>query len=156
MCVRNVGWKVSDRAEEGHRKVARYIGIEDVKWIVLPRYLCRHLVSSAIDSFSPVVSFRFRCNFLMINYRTCHRPTLTAMESLSDPAGMILSNRKMWPDESLGFFYWLIRHQTETPVHVYKFLWHVRLTCCESFKLVFTVILVLYIGLCAKGFYKSE
>jgi hypothetical protein len=62
MCVYNFCWEVSDRAE-GHRKVARYTGVEDVKLIFLPRYLCRNLVSRARDNISPVVSFRFRCNF---------------------------------------------------------------------------------------------
>jgi hypothetical protein len=30
MCVHNVCWEVSDRVEEGNRKVERYAGDEDV------------------------------------------------------------------------------------------------------------------------------
>jgi len=37
MCLHNVYWEVSDRVEEGNRKVARYTGVEDVKLIVPPR-----------------------------------------------------------------------------------------------------------------------
>jgi len=67
-----------------------------------PRYLCRHLVSRAADNISPVVSFLFRCNFVMINYWT-RKPTVTSMESLSDPAGMILGNRKCGRKKILFF-----------------------------------------------------
>jgi hypothetical protein len=148
-CVHNVCWEVSDWAEEGHRKVARYTGVEDVKWIVLPRYLYQHLVFRAKDNISPVVCFRFRCNFVMINYWTL-QPTLPAMESLSDPAEMILWQQKMW---QVFFFLILIRHQAETPLHACKVLRHIRLTC-ESFKLVFTIIQVLNIGFMFQGIVK--
>lgn len=47
----------------------------------------------------------------------------------------------------------LATKKKETPVHVCKVLWHARLTCCERFKLVFTNILVLNIGLCSKGYW---
>jgi hypothetical protein len=65
VCVYNICWKVSERAEEGRRKVARYTGVEDVKLIDLPRYLGRHLVSRARDNISPVVSFRFKYTVIL-------------------------------------------------------------------------------------------
>jgi hypothetical protein len=38
MFVYNACWKVSDREEEGNRKVTRDIGVEDVNLTVLPRF----------------------------------------------------------------------------------------------------------------------
>lgn len=75
------------------------------------------------------------------------------MENLSYtyPAGMVLSNIKMWSDESLGFLLTDSTSDGNSSPHLQVPM--VRSTyCCEIFKLVFTVILVLYIGLCVKGF----